>query len=230
MSEAADRMMVSVSTLRHHLKKFNLSDYIEDRLNLEVENAIRNFPLSMKQAATSIDMPYQSFINRAKRIGLYQPNQGGKNCSHPKRGDSNRIPLNDILNGTTQYKGSSSQLKRRLVNNGLLEDRCEKCGVGKEWCGMSLTLQLDHINGDRTNNRLDNLRVLCPNCHSQTETFGGRNVKQRDLSWKDIPKDQIIDRYRMVDGSLSQTIRELGYDVRNQSIRKHIQKIVNEYT
>ena len=55
--------------------------------------------------------------------------------------------------------------------------------VGNEWRGTQLTLQLDHINGDRMNNKLDNLRVLCPNCHSQAETFGGRNAKQRDLSW-----------------------------------------------
>ena len=56
---------------------------------------------------------------------------------------------------------------------------CGICGLGPEWNGMVLVLQIDHINGDSTDSRLENLRFLCPNCHSQTETFAGRNCRPK---------------------------------------------------
>jgi len=92
------------------------------------------------------------------------------------RGTPNQRPLESILKkGTCSH--SSSRLKRRLVRAGMLQDKCASCGIGCVWNGKPITLQLDHINGDRDDNRIDNLRVLCPNCHSQTKTFGGRNCK-----------------------------------------------------
>jgi Zn finger protein HypA/HybF involved in hydrogenase expression len=66
-------------------------------------------------------------------------------------------------------------LKRRLIEAGLKEDRCEECGIA-EWRGQPITLALHHCNGVGRDNRLENLAILCPNCHSQTENFGGRNA------------------------------------------------------
>ena len=57
--------------------------------------------------------------------------------------------------------------------------RCALCGNEGEWCGQPLTLQLDHVNGRYDDNRLENLRWLCPNCHSQTPTFAGRGSVRR---------------------------------------------------
>lgn len=56
-------------------------------------------------------------------------------------------------------------------------EQCAECGQGIVWNGKSLTLQVDHIDGDRSNNNLNNLRLLCPNCHTQTDTYGGRKNK-----------------------------------------------------
>ena len=60
-----------------------------------------------------------------------------------------------------------------LYKSGWKEYKCEICGIS-EWQGKELSLQLDHINGINNDNRIENLRLLCPNCHSQTETFSGR--------------------------------------------------------
>ncbi|AUZ95219.1 HNH endonuclease [Agrobacterium phage Atu_ph07] len=71
----------------------------------------------------------------------------------------------------------SSQLKSLMIKNGR-EYICEN-GHPAEWMGQPMTLHIDHINGERTDNRLENLRFLCPNCHQQTDTWGSRKVKYK---------------------------------------------------
>jgi hypothetical protein len=66
-------------------------------------------------------------------------------------------------------------LKQRLFRAGLKAGRCELCGIN-EWLGRPLSLALHHLNGNGLDNRLENLQLLCPNCHSQTPNFSGRNV------------------------------------------------------
>ena len=81
-------------------------------------------------------------------------------------------PLDEILVANSTY--SSGNLRRRLIREGLKESRCEICGLDS-WRGEPVPLALDHVNGDPTDNRLENLRILCPNCHALTETWCGRN-------------------------------------------------------
>ena len=83
-------------------------------------------------------------------------------------------PLEDWLTTNTYVTGS---LKKRVLRAGLLPMLCAQCGLGDVWCGMKLVLQLDHVNGDTTDNRLVNLRLLCPNCHTQTPTFSCRRSR-----------------------------------------------------
>ena len=88
---------------------------------------------------------------------------------------TDKIPLDEILVENSTY-ANSSRLKLRLIQEGRLEYKCEICGIS-EWLGKPLSLQLDHKNGKNNDHRLENLRFLCPNCHSQTETYAGRNKK-----------------------------------------------------
>ena len=69
----------------------------------------------------------------------------------------------------------ADKLRRALAEIGRPRE-CAVCGLGDEWQGSKLTLEIDHINGQHHDNRPDNLRLLCPNCHSQTETFCSRNI------------------------------------------------------
>jgi 5-methylcytosine-specific restriction endonuclease McrA len=83
-------------------------------------------------------------------------------------------PYEKILVENSTYVTTSS-LKDRLVKDGLLEYKCVKCKNEGIHMGECLSLQLDHINGIRNDHRLENLRILCPNCHSQTKTYGSKN-------------------------------------------------------
>jgi hypothetical protein len=74
----------------------------------------------------------------------------------------------------------NNNIKNWLFGLELLKRKCDKCGIDDNWNGSKLILQLDHIDGDNTNNELSNLRILCPNCHSQTHNYAGRKNKKED--------------------------------------------------
>ena len=85
------------------------------------------------------------------------------------------IPLEELLVENTNWQ--SNKLRRRLLESNVKEHKCEVCSLST-WNGRPIPLELDHISGDKTDNRLENLRMLCPNCHAQTDHYRGRNMKK----------------------------------------------------
>ncbi len=84
------------------------------------------------------------------------------------------MPIEQLLCG----RRARGHLKGRLIKAGLLLEHCQSCGI-THWRGGPLALELHHINGDEHDNSLENLILLCPNCHSQTDSWGGRNSRRR---------------------------------------------------
>ena len=89
------------------------------------------------------------------------------------------IPMDKILVKNSNFQ--SYKLKKRLFNDKIKEPKCEICGWTQKSPDGRLPLELDHINGDKGDNRLNNLRILCPNCHSLQPTHRGRNIKKSIL-------------------------------------------------
>jgi len=102
--------------------------------------------------------------------------------SHFDRSKNRRRPAEDVFVVNSNY--SRHSLVKRLIRLSLIQHKnCDICGLGRSWNKKRLVLQIDHINGIANDNRLENLRFLCPNCHSQTDTYGAKNRNiQHDLN------------------------------------------------
>ena len=102
-------------------------------------------------------------------------------CNAVRRGDivprPYKIPIEELLVIGRPATGRT-HLKARLLAESRKQNQCERCGP-TEWLGRSLAMEIHHENGDPTDNRLPNLEFLCPNCHAQTDTWGGRNGHRR---------------------------------------------------
>lgn len=127
---------------------------------------------SMAEASVKLKMHFNTFKRYALKLGCYETNQCGKGIS---KKPSKVIPLEEILKGLhPQYQ--TYKLKQRLLKEGIKNNICEVCGLC-EWNDRELKMELDHIDGVRTNHLLENLRMICPNCHSQTDTYRAKNRK-----------------------------------------------------
>lgn len=135
---------------------------------------IVNNSSTMSEACAKIGIHFNTFKRKATKLNCYKPNPGGK--GNKKDWMSNRgICLNEILEGKhPQYQ--TFKLKNRLYSEGIKTNQCEICNINS-WNNMSIQCELDHINGNSSDHRLENLRILCPNCHSQTHTFRAKNIK-----------------------------------------------------
>jgi hypothetical protein len=115
---------------------------------------------------------FNTFVRVSKELGCYNPNKSGK-------GTSKQTPkvfsTQDIIDGKVPTF-QTNKLRKRLLKDGLFKEECCICKL-TEWNGKPIPLELDHINGINNDHRLCNLRIICPNCHAQTDTYKGKNIK-----------------------------------------------------
>lgn len=129
---------------------------------------------------------YDAFKKACNKFGLEQPIGLGISIDQLRKlAEKNTVPLEEILIENSSYLNRAG-IKQKLYKIDLLKEECYKCGLGPIWNGKPITLQLEHINGIYNDNRIENLSILCPNCHSQTDTFCGKRkaygLKKEDNS------------------------------------------------
>ncbi len=108
-----------------------------------------------------------------KRFGLeYKGNMGGEGKKSPIRKSASEY----LFNGSTI---NPHKLKLKLIADKLKEKKCENC-EGRNWLGKEIPLELHHINGNRFDNRIENLQIICPNCHALTDNYSGRKTKKEN--------------------------------------------------
>lgn len=142
--------------------------WTDEDLKLAVESS-KNMAAVCKYLGLKPGGNYPTLYKHIKRLNL--------SISHfsSERNQSALLSLNSVLVKDSTYQNTGS-LKRRLLKQGLLRYSCYECGIST-WREKPLALQLDHIDGNRANNTIENLRLICPNCDSQQPTYRGKKRK-----------------------------------------------------
>lgn len=117
---------------------------------------------------------YKTIKNLIQSLSLDTSHFFKNRCHNKGKKLGPKRPIQDYLNN--ERKIQSDSLKKRLLNEKIFEPVCSSCKL-TEWLGQNIPLELDHIDGNNEDNSLSNLRLLCPNCHAQTPTYRGKNIK-----------------------------------------------------
>ena len=173
---------------------------------------------------------HSHYSKRVRRLGLDTSHFLGQGSNKGKSFPLQLKTKEEVLVDRTEYgerRASASMLRRSLTEYGV-PYVCQECGVGDTWNGKPFTLHVDHIDGNWLNDTKENLRFLCLNCHSQTETFGNKKTKTEKtkteirkprptkIEWPDIGELEQMVR----DNGYSATGRQLG--VSDNAVRKRI--------
>ena len=164
--------------------------YTDEQLIEAVKTSLSIAEVCRKLGIKAVGGNYATIHNKINKLNLDTTHFTGKAWN---QGLKYKVvvpakPLQEILKENTPYQ--SYKLKLRLIKEGLKEEKCECCG-NTEWLGQPIKLELHHINGNHNDNRLENLQLLCPNCHAYTDNYRGKNIKwsaQEKISVVEQPK------------------------------------------
>jgi DNA-binding CsgD family transcriptional regulator len=164
IAEIARRLSVSKPTVCYHARRLGVPSRTEfaQRFDWAEIKRVYDAGVSMRECKRRFGFSSNAWADAVRR-GDIMPR-------------SRLIPIESLL--VVGRRTNRTHLKGRLIGEGLKYEQCEQCGI-TTWRGKPLSMQLHHVNGDGTDNRLENLVLLCANCHSQTDTYGGRNGHRR---------------------------------------------------
>jgi len=179
----------SYTTVRYWMKKYGLkSTYASYHMcrkwtdgqcvaaakaNTTIRGALQDMGLDPRGSN------YRTFYRAVERLKVDISHMTGIS---PRKGESSGRgrPLSEYL--VLDGPPINGKFKQRMIRDGLLDERCEICGMPPEWKGSRLVLRLDHISGNNRDNRRENLRLVCPNCDSQLPTFCSRNRNRNKMA------------------------------------------------
>jgi transposase-like protein len=166
VAEIARRLGVSKATVCYHKRRlgFQMGSKFNRRYDWAEVQRFYDAGHSITECQERFGFARKTFMDAVKRGAL---------VSRPQA-----APIEIYL--VRGRRTSRTHLKSRLLGAGLKENRCERCGI-TDWLGEPLSMALHHVNGDGSDNRLENLLFVCPNCHAQTPNFSGRNRKRGRL-------------------------------------------------
>lgn len=150
-------------------------NYSADDLEQAVKNSISIREVLIKLGLKPAGGNYATLKRDIVQLNLdvsHFKGQGHGKTAHIAR-KAVQIPLTEILVNGSHYQ--SYKLKRRLLREGVKLHQCESCGLS-EWQKVTIPLELHHVNGDALDNRLENLQLLCPNCHALTANYRAKNI------------------------------------------------------
>lgn len=176
--ETVRRRIAELGLDASHLRTVRRGRALGDCSDDEIAEAIRasrSFAEAMRRLGLRPGANQARLRDRVAALGVETSHLRGQAWARGARQPypSRARALAELLREGTFVK--TSHLKRRLIAEGAKQRRCEICG-SESWNGRPIPLELDHINGRRDDNRLENLRLVCPNCHAQTPTYRGRNI------------------------------------------------------
>jgi DNA-binding CsgD family transcriptional regulator/5-methylcytosine-specific restriction endonuclease McrA len=159
-AEIAQRLGLAKSTVSYHARRLGaeMDDRCARRFDWRAVQRYYDAGHSVRECARAFGFSTWSWHQAVNR---------GELVPRPKF-----RPLEETF--AVHSRRNRGHLKTRLLLAGIKSGECERCGL-TEWQGEPLSIALHHLNGDRSDNRIENLQLLCPNCHSQTDTFAGRN-------------------------------------------------------
>ena len=150
-------------------QKYDMVKYTYDKLKNAVESSTSIYDvLRYLGLGTNSGGMHYYISGRIRKLGIDTSHFTGSRWNKGKQGLGRKWQA-ILING--DCKAKIDVLRNALLESGR-EEKCEECGLGPIWNGKHLRLQVDHINGNNTDNRPENIRFLCPNCHTQTPTWG----------------------------------------------------------